>query len=247
MKKFVENHKKEIKAFFFASLAVLFAGIVLESMSCSTSASVADSNSALQSSDSASGQTNLGSEVSTFNSDDTLDVTNYTWSGYTPNLSSRDITETDLVENASFSSEIYFNLADLSVSSDGVSFTPLEDGGSSVEASSIGLSLSNGLVTVTSSDTFKMNISGTANDSVAFYFSNKKGKDVSLVLNDAVFASGNYPCIEFAKKAKCYLVAKGSSYLTDGRNYGTNYASYGTGAFSEGLSSSKKGSVYVKG
>lgn len=220
--------------------------------------------------------TNTGSEivlnadaelVRDFDSSESLNVLTLWKNSYKPNSSSRDITDdsSDIYYESNFSGKIYINLTDLKVSADSANYSEISSSEIKFFNDTVKIKFSENLLTINSSgsdENLKFILSGSLEGGI--FFKNAKEKDIAVVLNSATIRSGNYPCIEFDKKSRTFLISEGTNNLIDGRIYGTGYSEsegvdYYTSSFTGtkasgaeltekfAVGSSKKGSVYAKG
>lgn len=196
----------------------------------------------------ATGSTSITTEITSFNkvpsgtnSTNGLPDFIYSWNNnFSPNTASRNLLTEMPPESLTYSNQVYINLSDMTASADGSSYSEITAEGTAI-SQKVSIALSEaGLISLTDASSknnnLKVIVNGSAKEKSLFISSNKSNS-IGIYLNSVSLTSGNYPCIETDKKNTVYLVAEGSSSLTDGRSYGTDYSSY----------SSKKGTVYTKG
>ncbi len=255
--------------------AVVAAGFFIFA-GCSSDDESYDSSSGTSSTAGSAGITvtttsSVDGEITSFNSSETVDVTDWT-NSYSPNTSSRNIISGAAdYGDVTFAGTLYIDLGTMQVSADNSTWTELTDGGETttltIDSAGITASLSDGVLALDSSSyksNLKFDITGTAEKGALCISSYKKGT-IALYLHDAVISSsGNYPCIEVDAKSTVYLELEGTNSLTDGRSYGTGYSEEeGTDYYSSSFSgtaedgaeltsswakgSDTKGSLYTKG
>ncbi len=152
-------------------------------------------------------------------------------STYFANESSRNIT-TDDSASIPFTNKLYINLTDISASSDNSSWfslsadnqTVLSDSDGKKITASYNISTKEILINSSkSSETLQVIVSG-ASEQIHLNLENKKEVETGILINNVnILSSGNYPAINYSKKAKVYLQIEGNSSITDGRSYGYGY------------------------